>query len=169
MDIIINLWNNWTTYEKANSLILVLIVFLGMPGLVWLFTKQKKLALISLLSLLITGVLNLLALIILNQFFDIAIIYTYKLVIFISFFLTIVNLATMIGYYLQNHKHKNFEIANMKLEMRQDTLRLSLSSLLLFSGFAILTPTVALPIFLSLGLSIISIWIDYLLLCKLLK
>lgn len=169
MNIIINLWNNWTTYEKMNTLILVLIILLAVPGLVWLFTKHSKLALTSLISLTITGLLTVLGLVILNQAFNISIAYTYKLIPFIAFFINILCIGTTTGYFMQNHKQKDFDIVKTKQESFKDAYRLTISCILLFSGFAILTPTILIPVIFSLGISLIAIWIHYFLLKKLLK
>lgn len=169
MDIIINLWNNWTTYEKVNTLILGLIVLIVIPGLVWIFTKHSKLAFVSILSLLITGALVLIALIVLNVAFKIDITYTYKLIPFIAFFISILCIGTMTGFYMQNHKHREFDMTKVKAEAFNDAFRLTISCILLFSAFGVLTPSILLPIFLSLGLSVATIWLHYLLVFKLLK
>jgi len=169
MDIIINLWNNWTTYEKTNTLVLILLILLVVPGLVWIFTKQAKLAHISFDSLIIAGLLTLITLLISNQLFHVAITYTYKLIPFIVIFVTILCIGTMTGFYMQNHKHKEFDMTKVKAEAFNDAFRLTISCILLFSAFAVLTPTILLPILLSLGLSLAIIWINYLLVFKLLK
>jgi len=169
MEIIINLWNNWTVYEKWTTLVLILIVLLAIPGLVWLFTKNSKLLLGALLSLVITGTLVAVGLIVLNQAFDFAITYTYKLVPFITFFINILCIGTTVGYFMQNHRHKDFNPILVKEEAFKDAYRLTLSCILLFSGFAVLTPSILIPILFSLGISLLVIWIHYLLLKKLLK
>jgi len=169
MDIIINLWNNWTTYEKVNTLMMILVILIVVPGLVWIFTKQSKLAHISFDSLVIAGLLTLVTLLITNQLFHIAITYTFKLIPFIVFFITILCIGAMTGFYMQNHKHREFDITKVKVEAFNDAFRLTISCILLFSAFAVLTPTILLPILLSLGLSLAIIWINYLLVSKFLK
>jgi hypothetical protein len=169
MDIIINLWNNWTTYEKTNTLVLILLILLVVPGLVWIFTKQAKLAHISFDSLIIAGLLALVTLLITNQLFHVAITYTFKLIPFIVIFVTILCIGTMTGFYMQNHKQREFDMTKVKAEAFNDAFRLTISCILLFSAFAVLTPTILLPILLSLGLSLAIIWIHYLLVFKLLK
>jgi len=169
MDIIINLFNNWTTFEKVNTLILVLIALLVIPGLVWIFTKQSKLVLISLFSILISGLLVLIGLLVLNMVFKIDITYTYKLIPFIVFVITILCVGTMTGFYMQNHKQKDFNMTKVKAEAFNDTFRLTISCILLFTAFAVLTPSILIPILLSLCLSLATIWLHYLLVFKLLK
>lgn len=169
MDIILNIFNNWTTYEKLTTLFLILIILIVIPGLVWIFTRHSNLALVSIFSLLTTGVLILTSLIILNQVFHVDITYTYKLLPFIAYFVNILCVGTMTGYYMQNHKHKSFDIKAIRAEGSKDALALSVSCVLLFSGFAALTPSILLPILLSLAVTIVVIWIHYLLLRKLIK
>lgn len=169
MDIIINLFNNWTTLEKVNTLILILIILLVVPGLVWIFTKQAKLAHISFDSLAIAGVLTLITLIVINLVFKVDITYTFKLIPFIVFFIAILCIGTMTGFYMQNHKHKEFDMTKVKVEVFNDAFRLTISCILLFSAFAVLTPSILLPILLSLGLSLATIWLHYFLVFKLLK
>ena len=169
MEIILSLWNNWTTYEKLTTLGLVLIILLAIPTGIWLFTKHSKLALVSLLSLLIMGIMTLLSFIALNQIFNVTIIFIYQLVPFIVLFLNILSLGTMTGYFMQNHRHRDFDTLSMKTEMLKDTFALTIASILLFTGFSVLTPSLLIPILLSLVLALGSIWINYALLYKLLK
>lgn len=169
MEIITNLLNNWTTYEKVNTLILLLIILIAVPGLVWLFTKQSRMAINSLLSLIITGALVLLTFIITNTVLSIAITYTFKLIPFIVLLMNIMCIGTMAGYYMQKHKHKDYSNKAMLSEVQKDAINLTVFTILLFSSFAVLTASILLPILLSLGLSLLVIWIHYLLLRGLLK
>jgi hypothetical protein len=169
MDIIINLFNNWTILEKVNTLILIFIILLVVPGFVWIFTKQAKLAHISFDSLAIAGVLTLITLVVTNLVFKVDITYTFKLIPFIVFFIVILCIGTMTGFYMQNHKQRDFDMTKVKAEAFNDAFRLTISCILLFTAFAVLTPSILLPILLSLGLSLATIWLHYFLVFKLLK
>ena len=169
MDMILSIWNNWTTYEKLTTFGLILAILFIIPACIWLFTKRSKLGLVSLLSLLAMGLITILSFVALNQIFGITITFIYKLVPFIVILLNILSLGTMTGYFMQNHRHHDFSIQNMKNEMLKDTSALTIACILLFSGFSILTPSLSIPILLSLVLSLGSIWINYALLHKLLK
>lgn len=164
MEFIINIWNNWTYYEKITSGILVFIVLLIIPLSVFLFSKNKNLLRISLISLGINGVLCLLALIILNGVFNISIEFVFKIVPFITLFVEVTSLGMMTGYYAQNHKHKDFPPITMKKEALKDTFSLTIALALLLTGFTILTPSILLILLLTLGLSLSVIWINYTLL-----
>lgn len=169
MEIITNLLNNWTTYEKVNTLLLLLVVLIVIPGLVWLFTKQTKLAHVSFDSLVITGLLTLIVLLVSNQLFHVAITYTFKLIPLVVLIINILCIGTMTGYYMQKHKQKGYSSETMKAEVLKDATNLTVFCILLFSSFAVLTSSILLPILLALGLSLLVIWIHYLLLSKLLK
>lgn len=169
MEIIINIWNNWTIYEKMTTLALLLIILAIIPLSVYIFTRHTKLTLVSLLSILITGCVLMLSLFLLNQIFGITIVFLYKIVLFVVLFVDILSLGTMTGYYTQNHKHKDFDSIKMKKEMLIDTFRLTLSLVLLFTGISILTPSILLILLLTLGISLLVIWINYALLYRIYK
>jgi len=169
MEIIINLWNNWTSYEKLTLGFLLLFILLLIPLSIYIFTKHKTLVLISFLSLLISGVLTLISFFVLNQIFGVTIVFLYKLVPFIILFVDILSLGTMTGYYTQNHKHKEFNVLEMKKEMLRDTFRLTIALLLLLTGISILTQSILLLLLLTLGLSLAIIWINYTLLYRMYK
>jgi len=169
MEIIINLFNNWTTLEKVNTLILILVILLVVPGLVWIFTKQMKLAHISFDSLAIAGLLTLITLVLTNLVFKVDITYTFKLIPFIVFFIAILCIGTMAGFFMQNHKQKTFDMTQVKAEAFNDAFRLTISSILLFVAFIVLTPSILVPVVIALGLSLATIWLHYLLVYKLLK
>ncbi len=169
MEIIINLWNNWTSYEKVTLGFLLLLILLLIPLSIYIFTKHKTLVLISFFSLLIAGVLTLISFFVLNQIFGVTIVFLYKLVPFIILFVDILSLGTMTGYYTQNHKHKEFNVLEMKKEMLRDTFRLTIALLLLLTGISILTQSILLLLLLTLGLSLAIIWINYTLLYRMYK
>lgn len=169
MEMIISIWNNWTIYEKSTTIVLLLLILLLIPLSIYIFTKHTKLTLIAIYSLLITGLLTILSFFVLNQVFSITIVFLYKLVPFIVLFVDILSLGTMTGYYTQNHKHKEFNTLKMKDEMLKDTYRLTISLVLLFTGISILTPAILLLLLLTLGISLIVIWVNYALLYRLYK
>jgi hypothetical protein len=146
-----------------------LVVLLAIPSLIGLFTKHFRFTLISFCSIAIAGLLTAITLMITNLVFKIDITYTFKLVPFIVMFITILCTGTLTGFYMQNHKHRDFDMTKVKAEAFNDAFRLTISCILLFTAFTILTPTILLPILLSLGLSLVAIWLHYLLVYKLLK
>lgn len=164
MEFIANIWNNWTIYEKWTLLATALIILIIIPLSVFVFTKNKKLLLLSVISLLISGLALVLSFIILNGIFSVTITFMYKIVPFVLLFINIASIGMMTGYYAQNHKHKDFTPLGMKKEMVHDTLSLTIALALLFTGFTILTPSLILILLLTLGLSLLVIWSNFLIL-----
>ncbi len=169
MDIITNLWNNWPSYEKLLLGALLIIVLLVVPGTIWLFTKNRKLLLVSILSIFMAGIVVSATLILSRQFFDVSITDIYKIVPFITIFVTTLGLGTLVGFFMQNHKKKDFNILELSKEVRNDYIKLSLSLLLLLLALAILAPYLILPLLFALGDSLITLWLSYLLIHKLVK
>ena len=162
-----NLWNNWPQYEKLLLGALLLIVLFVIPGTVWMFTKNKKLLFASVLSILIAGIIVTATLVVSRQFFDVSITEVYKIVPFITIFVITLGLGTLVGFYMQNRKHKNFNMLELSKEVRNDYIKLSLSLLLLLLALSILAPYLILPLLFALGDSLITLWLSYLLIHKL--
>ncbi len=169
MEIFTNLWNSWATYEKLLLGILLLIILLVIPALVWIFTKNKRLSLVSLFSILISGFLVCITFLVANLAFKVEITDIFKIVPFITIFAVTLNIGTTVGYFMQNHKRKDFSILEIKTEVKNDTIRLSISLLLLLIAVAVLSPSLILPLLLALGDSLITLWISYILIYKLIK
>ena len=169
MGIFTNLWNSWTSYEKLLLGILLLIILLVIPALVWIFTKNKRFSLISLLSILISGVLVCLTFFIANLAFKLEITDIFKVVPFVTIFALTLNIGTAVGYFMQNRKRKDFSIVEIKQEMKNDTIRLSLSLTLLLVAVAVLSPYLIIPLLIALGDSLATLWISYILIYKLIK
>ncbi len=169
MDLITNLWNNWPSYEKLLLGILLLIVVLVIPGIIWLFTKNKRFMFVSILSILLAGVVVAVTLVVSRQFFAVSVTDIYKVVPFITIFVTTLGLGTLVGYYMQNHKRKDFTLLELDNEVRSDFIKLSISLLLLLLALAILAPHLILPLLFALGDSLITLWLSYLLIHRLVK
>lgn len=169
MNILLSIWNNWTSYEKLTTGILLLAILVVIPLVVLLFTGKSSLYVISLLSLVINGLLVVLSFIVLNQLFSVTITYIFKIVPIITLFANLFCIGAFTGFYTSNHKHRDFDIISMKKEALRDNFKLTVSLTLLLSGMTILTPTIALLLLLSLGISLAVIWVTYALLYKLYK
>ena len=169
MEIFTNLWNSWTSYEKLLLGILLLIILLVIPALVWIFTKNKRFSLVSLFSILISGFLVCITFLIANLAFKLEITDIFKVVPFITVFAVTLNIGTAVGYFMQNHKRKDFSVLEIKKETKNDTIRLSLSITLLLVAVAVLSPSLILPLLFALGDSLITLWLSYFLMYKLIK
>lgn len=160
-----NLWNNWTNIEKLSTLSLYLSLLILLPLLVKIVTKNNKLFIFSILSLLSSALITLLGITFLSVAFNYTITYIFLLTPIIIIFVNILNVGSSIGYYQLNKKNKNFNMNDLKREYIQDSIYLTIFLLLLFSALSIfLTSTFLVFILLSGITSIAVIWVNYALL-----
>ena len=160
-----NLWNNWTNIEKLSTLSLYLSLLILLPLLVKIVTKNNKLFIFSILSLLSSALITLLGITFLSVAFNYTITYIFLLTPIIVIFVNILNVGSSIGYYQLNKKNKNFNMNDLKREYIQDSIYLTIFLLLLFSALSIfLTSTFLVFILLSGITSIAVIWVNYALL-----
>ena len=165
MEIFMNLWNNWTNIEKVSTLSLYLSLLILLPLLVKIVTKNNKLFIFSILSLLSSALITLLSITFLSVAFNYTITYIFLLTPIIIIFVNILNVGSSIGYYQLNKKNKNFNMNDLKREYIQDSIYLTIFLLLLFSALSIfLTSTFLVFILLSGITSIAVIWVNYALL-----
>lgn len=162
MEIFINLWNNWTNIEKINSLSMYLSLLILLPLLVKVVTKNNKLFLFSILSLLSSALVTLLGITFLSVAFNYTITYIFLLTPIIVIFINLLNVGSSIGYYQLNKKNKNFNMNDLKREYIQDSMYLTIFLVLLFSALSIfVTSTFLAFILLSGATSIATIWVNY--------
>jgi len=165
MEIFINLWNNWTNIEKINTLSIYLSLFILLPLLVKVVTKNNKLFLFSILSLLSSALVTLFGITFLSVAFNYTITYIFLLTPIIVIFINLLNVGSSIGYYQLNKKNKSFNMNDLKREYIQDSIYLTIFLVLLFSALSIfLTSTFLIFILLTGATSVATIWVNYALL-----
>jgi hypothetical protein len=165
MEIFMNLWNNWTNIEKINTLSLYLSLLILLPLLVKIVTKNNKLFIFSILSLLSSALITLLGITFLSIAFNYTITYIFLLTPIIVAFINLLNVGSSIGYYQLNRKNKNFSMNDLKREYIQDSIYLTIFLVLLFSALSIfLTSTFLIFILLTGTTSVAIIWVNYALL-----
>ena len=162
MEIFINIWNNWTNIEKINTLSMYLSLLILLPLLVKVVTKNNKLFLFSILSLLSSALVTLLGITFLSVAFNYTITYIFLLTPIIVIFINLLNVGSSIGYYQLNKKNKNFNMNDLKREYIQDSMYLTIFLVLLFSALSIfVTSTFLVFILLSGATSVATIWVNY--------
>jgi hypothetical protein len=160
-----NLWNNWTNIEKINTLSLYLSLLILLPLLVKIVTKNNKLFIFSILSLLSSALITLLGITFLSIAFNYTITYIFLLTPIIVVFINLLNVGSSIGYYQLNKRNKNFNMNDLKREYIQDSIYLTIFLVLLFSALSIfLTSTFLIFILLTGATSVAIIWVNYALL-----
>jgi len=170
MEIFLNVWNNWSIYEKTSISLILGISLIFLIVSVYFLTKDKMLAIWVSLSLLSSALITVLILWLLNIIFDITIVSVFIFVPFIVLFVNILSLGTSIGYYMDHKKDKNFEIVNLKKEFLRDSFQLTVFIFLMFCSLSVFLSSIFLILILvSGGISISVVWINYLLMYKLVK
>lgn len=170
MDIFLAFWNNWTTYQKLLTLVITLLCFAIVPLCIYLFTRSKHITLFSIVSLTISGLLTILSFIVLRIVFDIWISELFLLSPFIVIFVNILNLGTLVGFYSLNSRNKNFTFEILYTEFLRDTFKLSFVLITLFCLCTIFVSSTLLFLLISsLVVSILTIWLNYILLPRLIK
>lgn len=170
MDIFSALWINWTNYQKVLTLIIVLLCFFIVPLCIYLFTRSKSISLFSAISLAISGVLTILSFVILRLVFDLWISEFFLLSPLVVLFINILNIGTLVGFYCLNGRSKNFTFEKLYTEFLRDTFKLSFVLITLFCLSAIFVSSTLLFLLISsLVVSILTIWLNYILLPKIIK
>ena len=170
MEIFLNLWNNWSNTEKIHILVLFMILFVLIPVLVRLTTKNSELFTFTIASLLSSAIVTLVAIWFLNLAFSIVIEYIFLLTPIVVLFITILNIGTCVGYYRLHSKSKGFNYNMLKKEYIRDSIQLSIFILLSFSALSVfLTSTFFVFTLLTGGISLTVVWINYALLYWLIK
>lgn len=170
MSSFIDIWTNWSVYEKLSISLSWFAVFIILSLSVKLLTKNNRLTVIAMLALIAsaftTKIFLLFTVIVLN--FEIS-----ELFMIIPMLVTTVNIlsiGTFVGYYYKNHNRKDFDLKDIKKEYLSDTIKLTIITTLFFSAITIFT-TGSILIVLSLAglLSLLQLWINYYLMYKFIK
>lgn len=170
MDIFSAFWNNWTNYQKILTLVIVLLCFLIVPLCIYLFTRSKNISLFSVVSLVISGVLIVISFVILRLVFDLWISEFFLISPLIVLFANILNIGTLVGFYSLNARSRDFTFEIFYTEFLKDTFKLSFVLITLFCLSAIfVSSTLFFLLISSLVVSVLTIWLNYILLPRIIN
>lgn len=170
MDIFSTFWNDWTTYQKLLTLAITFLCFVIVVLCIYLFTRSKHLSLFSALSLVTSGLLTIFSFIVLRFAFNISLTEIFLISPLIVIFINILNLGTLVGFYSLNSKNREFTFEMLYTEFLRDTFKLSFVLITLFCLCAIFVSSTLLFLLISsLVVSILTIWLNYILLPKLIN
>jgi len=170
MDIFSAFWNNWTNYQKILTLVIVLLCFLIVPLCIYLFTRSKNISLFSVVSLVISGVLIVISFVILRLVFDLWISEFFLISPLIVLFANILNIGTLVGFYSLNARSRDFTFEILYTEFLKDTFKLSFILITLFCLSAIfVSSTLFFLLISSLVVSVLTIWLNYILLPRIIN
>lgn len=165
MDIFTTAWNNWTNYQKITTLIIIVLCYAIVPLCIYLFTKSKKISLFSIISMAISGILTIISFVVMRSIFDIWITELFLISPLIVIFVNILNLGTLVGFYNLNSKSKAFTFEILCKEFLRDTFKLSFVLIALFCLCTIFVSSTLLFLLLSsLVVAVLTIWLNYILL-----
>lgn len=170
MEIFLNVWNNWSTYEKISISSILGISLLFIIASIYYITRNKNLTIWALLSFLCSALLTVVTLWLLNIIFDFTILSIFIFTPLIVLFVNILSLGTSIGYYMNHQKEKDFDVLQLKKEFLRDAFQLTIFIFLLFSSLSVfLNSTFLVFILLSGSVSLATVWINYALMYKFVK
>lgn len=158
------------TAQMSNSLISLLIIALIIGGLFYYYTNDIKPAIITFSSVALIPIIVAIVLIILYKYTSIQPNQKHILIIWITLFINILNLGTLIGKYSREVIKKNFDIDYVTRYHFRSTLNLFVVMLLVIGGMSAFMHKEMLIILLStLGISSIIIAFNHLIARFLLK
>lgn len=162
MEIFLNVWNNWSLYQKVTTAILLVLLFLIITLSVKFVTKSKQYTIFTVISLIVSALLIIASLVFVNVVFDTTITYMYMLTPIIVLIINLFNISSSVGFYIKNKKQKTLDIDRLKKEFLMDTVHLTVLLIPIFSAFCIfVTEPLLTLIVLTMLVSIAVLWINY--------
>lgn len=162
MNIFLNIWNNWSTYEKVQELILLLSIPLVSILAIYLSSKNKRILIFSSIMFVISILINILGVVLVNLIFDIQVTEVFRLIPILTYMLILSNLGVLIGFFIHKRDRKGFDINDIKREYLSDSTKQTIFLLLLGSSILMFVSVQTQSILIISILScIISIWGTY--------
>ena len=162
MNLIENILQNWSVYER-NMEIFLMVGILGVSILsIYLTTKNRKLLLLSSISLISVLLLNFLGILLISGVFKLNISEIFRLIPILSLLLTISNLGILVGFYISKREIKGFKISSIRKEYFTDSVKQSVFFVLLgISTLLFLSPQTVAVVSISLLSTVLTIWLTY--------
>ena len=162
MNLIQNILQNWSIYER-NMEIFLMVGILGVSLLsIYLTTKNRKLLLLSSISLISVLLLNFLGILLISGVFKLDISEIFRLIPILSLLLTISNLGILVGFYISKREIKGFKISSIRKEYFTDSVKQSVFFVLLgISTLLFLSPQTVAVVSISLLSTVLTIWLTY--------
>lgn len=162
MNLLINLWTNWTVYEKVREGVFLLLIFALTILAIYYATKEMKIVILSALSLIFAALINVLGILLVNIFLEINITEIFRLIPVITSILLISNLGLLAGYYISKRHRKNFTFDLLRAEYQADTVKQTIFLVLLaLSMFLFVSTQTQAILSISVLSTLISVWGTY--------
>lgn len=134
MSILTNFWNNWTTYEKLREGVFLFLIFFITVVAIYYATRDRKITLLSLISLILAAILNVVGIVFASAVLKIQVTEVFRLIPVITSILLLSNLGLLAGFYISKRGKKSFTYENLRVEYLSDTLKQTIFLVLLASA-----------------------------------
>lgn len=162
MNLIQNVIQNWSRYELRTEVFLYLSIIAIVVLTIYLFSKNRKITLLSFISLCILMLLNFLGFIIISSLLKIQITEVFRMTPVISMVFLISNLGLLTGYYSSKKRMKEIKFANIRKEYLSDSIKETVFLILLgISTIFFLSPATEIVVSMSILIGITTIWHTY--------
>ncbi len=162
MEIFLNVWNNWSLYQKVTTTLLLVLLFLIIILSVRFATKSKQYTIFTIISLIASALLTIASFVFVNVVFGTTITYMYMLAPIIILMINLFNISSSVGFYIKNKKLKKLDIDKLKKEFLMDTVHLTVLLIPMFSAFCVfITEPLLTFILLTMLVSIAVLWTNY--------
>lgn len=162
MNLIQNILQAWSIYEKNMEIFLILGIILLCLLSIYLSTKSKRILILSLISLLLILLFNFFGILVISGIFKIEISEIFKIVPILSIILVVCNLGILVGFYVSKKNAKGFKISDIRKEYFSDSVKQSIFLVLLgISTLLFLSPKTVSIVTVSFLSSILTVWLTY--------
>lgn len=134
MNIVMHVWDNWSTFEKLQEGSLLLGILLITLLAIYFITKNRSILLLSFIGFSISALLNVIGLYIVSTLFKIEVTEVFRLVPILTSILLVSNLGILVGFYIHRKGKKGFDIKDIRLEYFTDSVKQTIFLLLLSSS-----------------------------------
>ena len=162
MNILTNLWNNWSTLEKMQEGILLFGISFLSVVIIYLASKEKRISLLACIGFLVSTILNIFGVFLIGILFNIEITELFRLIPILTYIVVLSNLGVLIGFFLYKKQRKNFNILDVRKEYLLDTTKQTVFLLLLGSSiFMFVSIQTEAILVISILSSLVAMWCVY--------
>lgn len=162
MNILTNLWNTWTTYEKLTEGGFLLLIFILVLVAIYYATKENKITLLSAIALILAAILNVIGLILTSAVFKIQVTEIFRLIPVITSILLVSNLGLLTGFFIAQRNRKSFKYSTLRAEYFADTVKQTIFLILLsLSMFLFVSTQTQAILAISVLSTLIPVWSIY--------
>lgn len=162
MNLLINLWNDWSTFEKLREGVFLFLMFALVIVAVYYATRERKIVLLSAIAMLLAAVLNLVGIVLSNLVFDIQISEVFRLIPVITSIFLISNIGLLAGFYIAKKHRKDFTLKTLRTEYQSDCVKQTIFLVILaFSIFLFVSVQTQAILAISVLSTLIPVWSTY--------